>query len=186
MALNWDVSKIANHERVTTSPIRCEGRLQWHPATESLVWLSLHCGFSSITEKNAAEVADRVRIWQHYFGAQYSNQRGELKLSLEDIHDHIGLSTNASTLTTREFWDKVRRIMEREARLGSTRIDMQVRRVSCETQVSDIEAELRRIEGVPDDIDLPDQIWHWFESAEDISIPQQEIAAQIAQTLVHT
>lgn len=184
MALTWDVTNIVDHERVTTAPFTREGRKQWHPATEALVWLSVHCGYSRITEENINEIADRIRVWETYIGATMMSSGGDLRVSLEDIRDHVGLTTNASTLTKQQFWSKVRKIMEREASLGKERMDRVIRR-SFERRVDVIAEMVSATEGVPEDIDVRDQIWHWFDTAEDISVPDTDIATQVAMRIVH-
>lgn len=181
MALTWSVSSIPNHERVTTAPFRRDGKTQWHPATEALVWLSVHCGFSTITEKNVDDVAERIRIWEHYIGAPMRSSSGPLRVSMDDIRDHIGLSTNVTTLNQHQFWAKVRRIMESEARLGTSRIDVQIRRSYFQANCQEIAADVYATTG---NIDTMDQIWEWFETATDLSVPNEEIAAQVAQSIL--
>jgi hypothetical protein len=128
MALTWSVTDICNHEEVTTSPFPDPdtGAPQWHPATQALVWLSVHCGYSEITEKNIGEVADRVRVWEHAVGPTMLASGGPLRVSLDDIHNHIGLRTNASRLTSAQFRKKVMDIITREARLAPNKIHTQL------------------------------------------------------------
>lgn len=180
MALTWNVTGIKDHERVTTAPHKRGGKNQWHTATESLVWLSMACGFDSITEKNVEEVAERVRMWQHVSGTIYRTSSGDLKLSLSDIHDHIGLTTNASRLTRTEFNKKLLDYIGRESTLARTSIDHQQRDHSYVARSESIVEKISCFEGVPDDIDLGDQLWHWFETAEDIGLGDDDIAAEVA------
>jgi hypothetical protein len=119
MALSFDVSKVKNHEVVTTATA-ADGRTIWHPATDGLIWLSLTTGIPSITEKNADEVIERIRIIEEVFGAMRvgENLKG-LYFTAEEIRAHIGLVTNASRKTRVEFSKGIMRRVEEKARDGA-------------------------------------------------------------------
>ena len=151
MALTWNVTQIANHETVTTSPFPgWDKKPQWHPATEALVWLSVHCGYSEIIEKNAEEVAYRVGIWESYIGATMVWGGGDLRVSEQDVRNHIGLTTNASRLSRAEFKKKVWATMEREASLGRTTVHEQMLSGAVARRAPEIEELVRTYEGLED------------------------------------
>lgn len=96
-------------ERLTTRPgSREAGSAKWHPVTDSLVWLSLSIDLSEIKESNIDEWVWRVAV------AQRTNDLGTLQsidetfyISREDIENHIGLSTNVSRRSRKDFINKV-------------------------------------------------------------------------------
>jgi hypothetical protein len=105
MPLTWDVRDIADHERVTSAPWDSN---KWHPVTDSLVWLSLNCGFSSITEKNVEEAAARIWLAQSLLGAFQTVGGRSVLLTLDDVRMHRGFRSNVSDLTWPQFMKKYR------------------------------------------------------------------------------
>lgn len=120
MSLNFNVAKIKNHRFLTTHPddhkkLNKDGSfkkgvstLRWAPITDSLVWLSLGCGFNEITEANWKQVFTRISIHEATFGTMKRRvgKDGHLEdwpITPKDVFDHIGLTTNASKLTDAQF-----------------------------------------------------------------------------------
>lgn len=130
MALTWNIAgmekrlgKEAAH-KFTTSPFpREDGGKgeQWHPVTDAIVWRLMAVGIASITEENYEKVYFRVRTYEHLTGSAMAYEReGELRrcpLTRQDIINHIGLSTNVSTLTDAKWKEKILKLAEREAHL---------------------------------------------------------------------
>lgn len=113
MPLTWNVTNINQHEIITSMP---GDRGKWHPVTESLVFFSMICGFNEISWENVYEVWRRIAIWQRVSGPLLGNDEGDIYLQFADVEDHVGLTTNASTMTKRQFDAKVRRYLNDEAK----------------------------------------------------------------------
>lgn len=104
MGLNWSVEKVKDRETVCF--YQKDGEQYLKAKTESLIFYSMSCGYSSITEKNVATVAARVLAMERIFGASVTNGDGtKAPITVQDIKDHIGLSTNASN-ETEASWRK--------------------------------------------------------------------------------
>jgi hypothetical protein len=100
MPLTWNTANIANHNEVDTDPYDDKS---WHPVCTGLVWLSLHCGFNEITQKNHEEVAQRIAIWQKFFGAYLGKGSEKIYITNLDVQRYIGLRTNAPRMTKTQF-----------------------------------------------------------------------------------
>lgn len=117
MAINWCTDKIAKrqgderHHILTVHPLgRNEpSENKWHSVTEALVDLSVACGFDEIRENNALEVARRIATYEKDRGTLLMTREGHeadrspAPITFEDVWNHVGLSTNASTLSRKEF-----------------------------------------------------------------------------------
>ena len=116
MSLNYDYRNVPEH--ITTSPF---DDTKIHPVTNYLIWSSLLTGISSITEKNVDEVFRRIAVLQKLEGSEIryvdsiSNDWVEIYLTKKDIENHIGLWTNATTLTAAQFDKKVMERLSRDA-----------------------------------------------------------------------
>ena len=73
------------------------------PATHALVFSTMFTGINTITEKNVQQVFERVVIFQKVFGAISYIGDEPVFITLQDVKDHIGLSTNASPRTLVQF-----------------------------------------------------------------------------------
>lgn len=115
MPLTWDVSTIKNQDFLTTHPADRAKRaadpsakVRWNPITETLVWHSMICGFGRIAESNWQEVYQRIHFYEQAVGALVAHhETGPRYITPQDVFDHIGLRTNASTLTKAKFASKV-------------------------------------------------------------------------------
>lgn len=109
MALTWNVERIADHAVITTllyedgEPVIWDGEKRWHPVTEALVWRSMACGFNAITEANVMEVFVRVAAWDAVNGSGIRMNGEPYAITLNDVRRHIGLGTNATPLTDKQF-----------------------------------------------------------------------------------
>lgn len=82
-----------------------------NPVTNGLIWaqLAIECG-GEITEKNYVEVFERLYIWERVVHAlRYDGQGNDLFFTLEDVKNHIGLSTNVfPKISDTKFMQKLR------------------------------------------------------------------------------
>ena len=104
MPLTWSTTNVANRQEVDTDPYDDK---QWHPVCFGIVMLSMNCGYNAITEKNWEEVAQRIAVWQHIFGAYLSKDSERVYITRLDVQRYIGLTTNASTMTKTQFNKRV-------------------------------------------------------------------------------
>jgi len=108
MSLDFNVRGIADEDVITRSPFDED---KWHPVTTAIVFHSMGCGFNNISVANLDEVWRRIKVWELVCGPSLSNSRGDMPLTREDVELHIGLVTNASTMTKRQFDAKVIRYL---------------------------------------------------------------------------
>lgn len=115
MALNFDVSAIADFKTITTHPTEPD---TWSPITEALVWHAMIIGVPTITQENAGEFFRRVAIWEHITGPMLNGQRNlDWRITMADVVNHLGLRTNASSLSNAKFAAKVAQELGRQADL---------------------------------------------------------------------
>jgi len=71
----------------------------------SLIWITMSIGISSITEKNWEDFYTRMKLLGVDRNLLRIDENGSptIPISAEDVRDHIGLMTNASTMTKAEF-----------------------------------------------------------------------------------
>ena len=121
MSLDWFTTKMIKrlgqerYHQISTDPDGRDGPRKgwkWHPITESLVNLSVACGFNEITERNALEVARRIATFERNKSASLSRLNPDsheiesIYLSFEDVWNHVGLETNASRISRKEFEER--------------------------------------------------------------------------------
>lgn len=129
MSLDFNVTKVADHEKVTTAyrwrdkdnaehvtdelpdPSECDPEAViriWHPLTESLVWRTMLVHMGEITEENAAEFYARSKMASRITEQKPMYMDGKpYDFTLEDVKSHIGLTTNVMTLSRNEWIVKV-------------------------------------------------------------------------------
>lgn len=120
MSLNLDLSKVHDHENLCS--IEGENGVRViNPVTHALMWATMIIGWEEITEKNYIEWYTRLRSWEIVAGSllyEYNgDQRQSRYITLKDVHQHIGLRTNAfPKITDAAFAKKLRmRLEERVA-----------------------------------------------------------------------
>ncbi|RDJ35734.1 MAG: hypothetical protein DWQ19_13025 [Crenarchaeota archaeon] len=100
MSLDWSLEKVHNWEELANNRTH-------RNITDAIVFKTMAIGISEITEKNYVEFYQRIRVWEQAFGASmyYSEQgkRHEWPITLFDVKRRIGLFTNASRLTEKQF-----------------------------------------------------------------------------------
>ena len=129
MSLDWKIDKIKNYKELCWRPDPYkEGYFQLNGITDGLIWNTMHIGMSRITEKNYEEFFMRllmkdVAIYGGQGPVEYweTDEDGKETLAhrsytLKEVYDHIGLSTNASSMTRNELKAKLWRIVESEAK----------------------------------------------------------------------
>jgi hypothetical protein len=100
MSLNFDFTKVANHEEVTTDPA---DSTRWHPVADALVWLSMICGYDEITLKNVDRVIARVMAYQAVTGGYLRSKGTDIYITPADVRRFVGMRTNASTMTDAQW-----------------------------------------------------------------------------------
>ena len=99
MSLNYDLSHIANWQELLDSS-GCTA-----PTTEAVIFLTLFVGMNEITERNMVEFACRVHLFETFGDPLLKGPNGPVRLTLADVQRHIGLRTNANTLTRARFFN---------------------------------------------------------------------------------
>jgi hypothetical protein len=115
MSLNFDLTAI--------------DRRFWHAdeateeakeVTNTMIWATIAVDMGSITEKNADEFAERLEAYQQLRGALMQKYvDGEIidrPLTAEEVRERIGLKTNVTTTTKRQFKAKLARLEKEAAR----------------------------------------------------------------------
>jgi hypothetical protein len=110
MSLDWNLKKINNNTEVCWEKNE-DGTDKLNPVTESLIWLTMGIGMGSITEDNQSDFYCRVAMYEKLFGTMLSYWKDSKKVSVpitpEDIHNHIGLTTNVSKDTDASFRKRI-------------------------------------------------------------------------------
>jgi hypothetical protein len=104
MPLTWDTQDVLNYEDVCwiTSEAGIPdhgiepGQKYLNPVTNALIWHSLNTGIGRITEVNAAEVYARIALVETLYGASLRNSDGPRPITMDDVLQHVGLTTNAT------------------------------------------------------------------------------------------
>lgn len=73
----------------------------------SLTFLTIPIGMRSITESNYKEFWRRVDVWQKVYGTLFQVVTNDgiepYYVTADDVEKHIGMKTNANTLTKQRF-----------------------------------------------------------------------------------
>ena len=108
MPLRWNVQDVENFKQVCFEGWNEEkesGKMK--TITNALIWYTMIIGINSITEDNWEQVYSRIRFHEKLFGSiRYKEtETGDYESVIEkdQVKDHIGLWTNASTLTAHKF-----------------------------------------------------------------------------------
>ena len=108
MSLDWNLEKIKNHEELCFYTDEA-GNECMNPITDTLLWCTMFVGMGEITKKNAPQFYARVRFMEvmqespfNYEGS--GDERQPRPITLEDVENHIGLSTNVYDRDTNYRW----------------------------------------------------------------------------------
>lgn len=116
MSLNWDLSKVKNHDKLCYEDRAEEdGSVASYltTTTEQLIWSTMIVDLRGITPDNAAEFWDRLSMYEKCCGPMRFNYDTESKkrtpvyYTKQDVINHIGLSTNVSPTTRAQFLKKL-------------------------------------------------------------------------------
>lgn len=102
MSLDWNVGKVKNYRKLC---FNADNSVNYR--TEALIEAThFIVGLDEITAKNAEEFFRRLSLHESTFGSLTFKGRGQpTPFTLDDVKAHIGLYTNASRKTKRE-WEK--------------------------------------------------------------------------------
>lgn len=113
MSLNWNLSRIKNHESLCWGKLRNigprtdDGKRTMNPTTYFLIWATIPVGMNEITAKNVDEFIERLEVIKMLDAAEYGVQIGHTDYPEPDVvRAHIGLSTNASRVTKAKWQAK--------------------------------------------------------------------------------
>lgn len=81
--------------------------------TEQLIWLTMSVGIGRITEKNWEKFYTRAYAWQ-----RINNHGNDNLVTASAVYDHIGLRTNAASLTDSKFAKSLMRAASSESEAG--------------------------------------------------------------------
>ena len=109
MALNWNVEDVANWQELF---VEIEGGYrEMIKIHERILMHTMTIGITRITEKNWKKFYDRVYMWERVHGAgYYTRENDQLKpiyVTEDDVKRMIGLHTNASTISKKEFLESL-------------------------------------------------------------------------------
>lgn len=111
MSLDWNVAKVDEQWW------KGEDNPEWE-ITNGLIWATIGVDIGQITEQNYEKFHQRLtRLEQEMGHLMNAWEGGEIKpyyFTLEDVQRRIGLSTNVTTLSDREYEAKRKRIAARE------------------------------------------------------------------------
>jgi len=117
MPLNYDYSKVKESTK-TWEPdgtFDDEGNPmgQMTEVLNSLIWTTMSIGMSSITEKNWKDFYTRMKLLGSDRSLLRRDENGgyTVPISAQEVKDHIGLMTNASTLTKLQFLKRAYRVV---------------------------------------------------------------------------
>ena len=117
MPLNYDYSKVKESTKVwePDGTIDDEGNPQGHmpDVLNTLIWVTMSVGMSEFTEDNWKDFYTRMKIMGKDRSLLRKDKNGgyTVPISAQEVKDHIGLMTNASTLTKLQFLKRAYRIV---------------------------------------------------------------------------
>lgn len=113
MPLDFDYSAVPDAiTRITT-----DNGERTNPVTNALAMATQIVGIRTITEANAAEFYARLHFSEMHNGALLISGEGPQYISAQDVRDHIGLTSNANTVTDAAFRrTRMAHVMEHLAR----------------------------------------------------------------------
>ena len=104
MSLQWSLVKIENNQELCWCPADEDSGKTMQSLTYVLINATIVVGIYEITEKNYKEFFVRLRMSEMSTGPYLTYPNGEINLiTLANVKEHIGLSTNATQLSLTEF-----------------------------------------------------------------------------------
>ena len=117
MALNWDLGDIENFKSVCRNEDE-----SLREETELLIFYTMNLGMGLITQNNVDKFILRLRMYEVMYGmAKWWNVNGQRVNVISDtlIRKHIGLRTNASSISDAQFNKNMLKQLVREAKATS-------------------------------------------------------------------
>lgn len=121
MPLNWNVANVKDNDNVCfftateNSHGRQAGNQYLKASTDALIWLTMSVGLDEITEDNIDEWLYRLAIeYAINDSTLYQIVDGKSERVYHDensLRQHIGLYTNAGTISRKEYHEKILRIL---------------------------------------------------------------------------
>lgn len=115
MSLSYDLTAIDRrfwHADEATEEVK--------EVTNTMIWATIAVDMGAITEKNWEEFAERLEAYQQLRGALMQRWDGsaiaDRPLTAEEVRERIGLKTNVTTTTKRQFQAKLDRLKKEAAR----------------------------------------------------------------------
>tara|TARA_B110000046_G_C12794173_1_gene314379 strand:+ start:283 stop:663 length:381 start_codon:yes stop_codon:yes gene_type:complete len=117
MALNWNLGDIENFKSVCRNEDE-----SLREETELLIFYTMNLGMGLITQNNVDKFILRLRMYEVMYGmAKWWNVNGQRVNLISDtlIRKHIGLRTNASSISDAQFNKNMLKQLVREAKATS-------------------------------------------------------------------
>tara|TARA_B110000238_G_scaffold199676_2_gene247343 strand:+ start:308 stop:688 length:381 start_codon:yes stop_codon:yes gene_type:complete len=117
MSLNWDLGGIENFKSVCRNEDE-----SLREETELLIFYTMNLGMGLITQNNVDKFILRFRMYEVLYGmAKWWNVNGQRVNVISDtlIRKHIGLRTNASSISDVQFNKNMLKQLVREAKATS-------------------------------------------------------------------
>ena len=122
MALNFDFTKVKGTPYIfhTSQEGKDEGRGHYYPTTDALIWLCMMLDMRGITKDNVDEFWFRLTMWREIGGEYFSYVKdfdkeeigiSPWEITKADIEACIGLDTNVSQKTRKQFVNRQMRIL---------------------------------------------------------------------------
>jgi len=120
MSLDWSLTDIKDYKELCWFPdeeARANGEadaVKLNPVTHSLIWATIGAGIGRLTEENIDEFAYRVFFWEKVFGGGMQQGGKEIFTTYDEVKAHVGLRTNVSFETRRQWEKRMKDVVMRE------------------------------------------------------------------------
>lgn len=118
MSLDWSIGDVDDYLNVCWIENEHEENKRLNPVTEAIVFATMAVGINRITEKNVYDFYLRSVVAAEVYGMPLTfwtaDEQETRNFHLSEIKQHIGVSTNASSLTTNQFMTKMMEAVERQ------------------------------------------------------------------------
>lgn len=107
MSLDWNVSRIKDHETLCFIPDEDDPEnKRMNPVTNALIWYTMILDLGEIVPKNVDEWFVRMWIHDQMFSPLMDNSR---QITYEDILQHVGLKTNVINRNRAQWFTRMKR-----------------------------------------------------------------------------
>ena len=122
MSLNWDLTRIENSQELCWKPSTEEiGKVEMNGVTEVLIYATMIVSIGRITPKTFRDFHRRLIEFQIVTGngllssVTKDGKRINRMPTLQEVQAHIGLDTNVTTKTSRQWTSYLGQIIKEEA-----------------------------------------------------------------------